>query len=86
MLDETQKSQLWRALDRLDRREKREAIDRLRHALEQPDRAGDAPIGANDNRRSAYDIAKAAGVIGAISVGPADVSTNPKHMEGFGGE
>ncbi|VGO18455.1 ribbon-helix-helix domain-containing protein [Pontiella sulfatireligans] len=32
---------------------------------------------------SAYDVAKALGVIGCIKDGPEDLSTNPKHMEGF---
>jgi metal-responsive CopG/Arc/MetJ family transcriptional regulator len=33
---------------------------------------------------SCYDIAKKMGIIGAISGGPPDLSTNPKYMEGFG--
>jgi Arc/MetJ-type ribon-helix-helix transcriptional regulator len=34
--------------------------------------------------RTAYDAAKAAGVIGCMRGGPKDLSTNPKHFEGFG--
>ncbi len=33
---------------------------------------------------SAYDIAKRLGIIGSAKGLPADLSTNPKHMEGFG--
>lgn len=33
---------------------------------------------------SAYDLAKRAGLIGCVRVGPSDLSTNPKHFEGFG--
>lgn len=34
--------------------------------------------------RTAYDAAKAAGIIGCERGGPKDVSTNPKYFEGFG--
>jgi Arc/MetJ-type ribon-helix-helix transcriptional regulator len=34
--------------------------------------------------RSAYDAAKAAGVIGCARGGPKDLSTNPRYFEGFG--
>jgi metal-responsive CopG/Arc/MetJ family transcriptional regulator len=33
---------------------------------------------------TAYDEAKAAGVIGCVRGGPTDRSTNPRHMSGFG--
>ena len=33
---------------------------------------------------TAYDLFKQAGVIGSVSGGPKDLSTNPKHLEGFG--
>jgi predicted DNA-binding protein len=35
-------------------------------------------------RKSAYDLAKEAGIIGCATGGPDDLSTNPRHMEGFG--
>ena len=31
-----------------------------------------------------YDIAVRMGIVGAVKGGPKDLSTNPKHMEGFG--
>ncbi len=34
--------------------------------------------------RSLYDALKARGIIGCITDGPPDLSTNPKYMEGFG--
>ena len=34
--------------------------------------------------QTCYDVAKRAGVIGCVKGGPRDMSTNPKHMEGFG--
>lgn len=34
--------------------------------------------------QSAYDLAKAAGVIGCARGGPKDLSTNPRYFEGFG--
>jgi len=35
---------------------------------------------------SAYEAFKRAGVIGCVKGGPADLSTNPKYMKGFGGD
>ena len=35
-------------------------------------------------RGSAYEAAKAAGLIGCVSHGPKDLSTNRRHYEGFG--
>jgi len=34
--------------------------------------------------RTCFDVAKKAGVIGCVKGGPRDMSTNPKHMKGFG--
>ncbi len=34
--------------------------------------------------RTAYDLAKEAGIIGCADGLPADLSTNPKYFEGFG--
>lgn len=33
---------------------------------------------------SAYDVARAAGLIGCVGGRPSDLSTNRKHFEGFG--
>ncbi len=33
---------------------------------------------------TAYDLAKKMGIIGMSDDGPADLATNPAHMEGFG--
>ena len=47
-----------------------------------------APAGANVEE-SAFDVASRAGLIGCIKGAPrtpTDLSTNPKHMEGFGRE
>jgi predicted DNA-binding protein len=33
---------------------------------------------------TAYDVAKAAGVIGCVRGGPKDRSTNPRHLDRFG--
>jgi len=37
-----------------------------------------------DPPTSAYEAFKTAGLIGIVKGGPPDVSTNKKHMEGFG--
>ena len=42
-----------------------------------------------DAAETAYDVARRAGLIGCIKGAPGsptDLSTNPKHMEGFGSE
>lgn len=33
---------------------------------------------------TAYDVVKAAGMIGCVRGGPQDRSTHPRHMDGFG--
>ncbi len=33
---------------------------------------------------SLYEAAKKLGIVGILKDGPVDLSTNPKHMEGFG--
>jgi hypothetical protein len=35
-------------------------------------------------RESCYDLAKRLGILGSAKGLPSDLSTNPKHMEGFG--
>lgn len=67
----------------------------LRARLEQQSRAdGQSPsdvvrvalekyLRAQPKPRTAYDAAKAAGVIGCERGGPKDLSTNPKYFEGF---
>jgi predicted DNA-binding protein len=40
---------------------------------------------AEDEEITAYDRAKRAGLIGAIAGTARDLSTNPKHFDGFGG-
>ena len=39
---------------------------------------------AQDLSRSFYDVMKADGVIGIVEDAPSDLSTNSRHMEGFG--
>jgi hypothetical protein len=34
--------------------------------------------------RSAYELAEEAGLIGCVRRAPKDLSTNPRHFEGFG--
>jgi hypothetical protein len=44
-------------------------------------------VATPDSERTAYDVASCAGLIGCIKGAPrspTDLSTNPKHMEGFG--
>jgi hypothetical protein len=41
-------------------------------------------LGEPKAERTAYDLAKEAGIIGCADGLPADLSTNPKYFEGFG--
>ena len=41
-------------------------------------------LGDRSSAGSAYDLAKAAGVIGCVRRAPKDLSTNSRHFEGFG--
>lgn len=45
-----------------------------------PGQQPNGPVG----KKSAYDLLNEAGLIGCIGGGPADVSSNPQYMEGFG--
>ena len=46
---------------------------------------GQPSNGPVEQTKSAYDLLNDAGLIGCIEGGPRDVSSNPEHMEGFGG-
>jgi predicted DNA-binding protein len=41
-------------------------------------------LGEASTSNSAYDLARAAGLIGCVGGGPSDLSTNRKHFEGLG--
>jgi metal-responsive CopG/Arc/MetJ family transcriptional regulator len=41
-------------------------------------------LGKASGSDSAYDLAKEAGLIGCVGGKPSDLSTNRKHLEGFG--
>jgi N-methylhydantoinase B/oxoprolinase/acetone carboxylase alpha subunit len=40
--------------------------------------------GASGNTPTAYDHAKKAGLVGSVRKAKRDLSTNPKHFDGFG--
>jgi predicted DNA-binding protein len=42
-------------------------------------------LAAEDDALTAYEYAKKAGLIGAVQGATRDLSTNPKHFDGFGG-
>ncbi len=44
------------------------------------------PRSTENKERSLYDALNERGLIGSITDAPADLSTNPKHMEGFGSD
>jgi hypothetical protein len=56
----------------------------LSDALRQYRPAPDAPPSKVANGKSLYDKLARKGLIGCLSGGPPDLSTNPKYMEGFG--
>jgi hypothetical protein len=41
-------------------------------------------LGESVSTGSAYELAEAAGLIGCVQHAPRDLSTNPRHFEGFG--
>ena len=74
-----------------------DALTRLKQALPESappsgkhaKRAEPAAPATADTEETAYDVARRAGLIGCIKGAPrssTDLSTNPKHMEGFGRE
>jgi predicted DNA-binding antitoxin AbrB/MazE fold protein len=48
------------------------------------DRAEEAQSSASAPERTLFDVLNDAGLVGCISSGPVDLSTNPKHLEGMG--
>jgi Ribbon-helix-helix protein, copG family len=46
--------------------------------------AVEAYLGETVSTGSAYELAKAAGLIGCVKDAPKDLSTNRRHLEGFG--
>ncbi len=41
-------------------------------------------LGHSEGERSAYELAEAAGIIGAAQNAPRDLSTNSRYLKGFG--
>jgi len=48
-------------------------------------KAVERQFAVEDDEITAYDHAKKAGLIGAVRGASPDLSTNPKHFDGFGG-
>jgi predicted DNA-binding protein len=48
-------------------------------------KAVERQFAAEDDEITAYEHAKKAGLIGAVRGADRDLSTNPKHLDGFGG-
>ena len=67
-----------RRLQAAARRGGRRESDLVRDAVEMQ-------LAAEESALTAYDHAKRAGLIGAAKGKVRDLSTNPKHFEGFGG-
>lgn len=41
-------------------------------------------LGNEPGERTAYELAKEAGIVGSVRNAPRDLSTNPRYMKGFG--
>jgi len=48
-------------------------------------KAVERQLATEDERVTAYEHAKRAGLIGAVRGAPCDLSTNPRYFDGFGG-
>jgi predicted DNA-binding protein len=70
--------ELRQRLKHAARRSGKGESDIVRGAVERQFAAEDAEV-------TAYDRAKKAGLIGAVRGAARDLSTNPKHLNGFGG-
>lgn len=68
---------LQRVRDELSDEERQQLLEEL---------AKNAPTtnGAAGSERSLFDVLQDRGLIGFMHEGPTDLSTNPRHMEGFG--
>jgi predicted DNA-binding protein len=71
-------AELRRRLKDAARRSGMRESDLVRGAVERQ-------LAAEDNSVEAYEYAKVAGLIGAVRGASPDLSTNPRHFDGFGG-
>jgi predicted DNA-binding protein len=69
----TLRRRLAAASGRLDKKEAELVREALEHYLPETAR-----------EKSCYAVAKRLGIIGSVTSAPEDLSTNPKHFEGFG--
>lgn len=69
------------AYDEILRRARQELSEEERHRLVADLRA---PRESDSQSGSVYDSMARRGLIGNLTTAPADLSTNPVHMEGFG--
>jgi hypothetical protein len=46
--------------------------------------AAERQLAAGYNQPTAYELAKKAGLIGTVKTASQDLSTNPRHLDGFG--
>lgn len=58
--------------------------ERLVDELSKAPSADAPPASANGSTRSLLDALQERGLIGCLTDAPADLSTNPRYMEGFG--
>jgi hypothetical protein len=68
---------LKRVRDELSDEEQQRLVEELA-------KSGPSANGSNASGRSLFDALKDRGLIGFMHDGPTDLSTNPRHMEGFG--
>ena len=58
--------------------------DEQQRLIEELARSGRSANGSNASGRTLFDALNDRGLIGFMHDGPTDLSTNPRHMEGFG--
>jgi predicted DNA-binding protein len=73
-----------RISESLGKRLKKQAGTRRRSESALVREALESYLGEASTSSSAYDLAREAGLIGCVRRGPSDLSTNRKHLEGFG--
>jgi hypothetical protein len=86
-MSHTEFNQILSSINALSPGQVRQLLRELESRVAPASRKTPADAGQDAAEESAFDVASRAGLIGCIKGAPrspTDLSTNPKHMEGFG--
>jgi hypothetical protein len=74
-------NEVFAAAKQLPRKDQERLVEELSRIVASNGAALTPEIG---RAQTLYDVLEASGLVGFMTEGPGDLSTNPEHMEGFG--